>query len=115
MLKAGLPIKKWVSRMFWYCADGAEVMPSTGNGVAGLLMQLQTEVLGYSVVAPMHANRHRADLAFRDAMDSSHVFLDIVSEGMTFVTGWFKNAPTRLRNLRTMAISMDMSPCGMGA
>ena len=110
MLKAGLPIEKWVSRMFCYCADGAEVMQSTGNGVAGLLMQLQAEVLGYSVVVPVHANCHRADLAFRDAMDSSHVFLDIVSEGMTSVTGWFKNVPTRLRNLRTMAISMDMSP-----
>ena len=43
-------------------------------------------------------------------MDSSHLFLDIVSEGMTPVTGWFKNAPTRLHNLRTMAINMDMSP-----
>ena len=61
MLKAGLPIEKWVSRMFWYCADGAEVMRSTGNGVAGLLMQLQAE--GYSVVVPMHANCQRADLA----------------------------------------------------
>ena len=86
MLKAGLPIKKWVSRMFWYCADGAEVMQSTGNGVADLLMQLQAEVLGYNVVVPMHANCHRADLAIRDAMDSSHVFLDTVSEGMTSVT-----------------------------
>ena len=110
MLKAGLPIEKWVSRMFWYCADGVEVMQSTGNGVAGLLMQLQAEVLGNSVVVPMHANCHRADLAFRDAMDSSHVFLDAVSQGMTSVTGWFKNALTWLRNLRTMAISTHCPP-----
>ena len=114
MLKAGLPIEKWVSRMFWYCADGAEVMQSTGNGVAALLMQPEAEVLGYSVVVPMHANSHRADLAFRDAMDSSHVFLHIVSEGMTSVTGWFKNTPTRLRNLSTMAVSMGMSPLRYG-
>ena len=56
MLKAGLPSEKWVSRMFWYCAHGAEVMQSAGNGVAGLLMQLQAEGLGYSAVVPMHAN-----------------------------------------------------------
>ena len=89
MLKAGLPIEKWVSRMFWYGADGAEVMPSTGNGVAGLLMQLQAEVLGYNVVVLMHANCHRADLAFRDTMDSSHVFLDTVSE-VSRSSGQFK-------------------------
>ena len=47
MLHAGLAVEKWVARMFWYCADGAEVMQSTGNGVAGLLMKLQEEVLGY--------------------------------------------------------------------
>ena len=49
-------------------------MQSTGNGVAGLLMKLQEEVLGYSVVVPLHANCHRADLAFRDAMDDTHEF-----------------------------------------
>ena len=112
MLKAGLPIDKWVSWMFWYCADGA--MQSTGNGVAALLMQLEAEVLGYSVVVLMHAKCHRADLAFRDVMDSSHVFLGIVSEGMTSVTGWFKNTPTRLRNLSTMAVIMGMSPLRYG-
>ena len=86
MLNAGLPIKKLMSRMFWHCADGAKFMQSTGNGVAGLLMQLQAEVLGCSVVVPMHANCHRADLVFRDAMDSSHVFRDTVTEGMTSMT-----------------------------
>ena len=82
--------------------------------LAGLLMQLRAEVLGYSVVVPVHGNCHRADLAFQDAMDSNHVFLDIVSEVMTSVTGWFKNAPTWLRTLRTMAIGMDMSPLRYG-
>ena len=28
-------------------------------------MKLQEEVLGYSVAVPLHANCHRADLAFR--------------------------------------------------
>ena len=32
------PVEKWVSRIFRYRADGAEVMRATGNGVAGLLM-----------------------------------------------------------------------------
>ena len=86
MLKAGLPVEKWVSHMFWYCYDGAEVMQSTGNAVAGLLMQLQAEVLSYSVVVPIHANCHHADMALWDATDSSHAFLDTVSEGMTSVT-----------------------------
>ena len=47
-------------------------------------------------------------------MDSSHAFLDTVSEGMTSVTTWFKNAPTRLRNLRTLATTMHMSPLRYG-
>ena len=47
MLHAGLPVEKWVARMFWYCADGAEVMQPTGNGIAGLLMKLPEQVLGY--------------------------------------------------------------------
>ena len=25
MLHAGLPVEKWVARVFWYCANGAEV------------------------------------------------------------------------------------------
>ena len=108
MLHAGIPVEKWVPRMFWYCADGAEVMQSTGNGVAGLLMKLQEEVLGYSVVVPLHANCHRADLAFRDAMDDTHEFLDAVSGTMLAVVTWFCNAPTRLRNLRRVAMSLDM-------
>ena len=85
MLRAGLPAEKWVARMLWYCADGGEVMQSTGNGVAGLLMKLQQEVLGYNLVVLMHANCHRADLAFRDAMDDTHEFLDAVADTMTAV------------------------------
>ena len=29
MVRARLPAEKWVPRMLWYCADGAEVMQST--------------------------------------------------------------------------------------
>ena len=81
-LHAGLPVDQWVTGLFWYCADGAEVMQSTGNGVAGLLMKLQADVLGYSVVVPVHAKCHGADLTVRNAMDSSHRFVDLVADMM---------------------------------
>ena len=79
MLRAGLTVEEWISSVFWYCADGAVVMQPTENGVAGLLMQLQRDLVKYSVIVPLHANCHRADLAFRDAMDSSHEFPDVVA------------------------------------
>ena len=62
-------------------------MKSTGKGVSGLLLKLQEEVLGYSVVVvvPMHANCHRADLEFRDTMDSTHEFLEAMADTMTAV------------------------------
>ena len=78
--------------MFGYCADGAEVMQSTGNCVARLLMKLQEEVLGYSVVVPRHANCHRAHVAFRGAMDDTHELVDAVSGTMLAVVTWFRNA-----------------------
>ena len=94
----------------WYCADGASVMQSDGNGVAGLLMKLQREVIGYSLLVPVHANCHRADLAFRDAMDSSHEFLDHVADTMNAIVVWYRNAPTRLRNLRRLSLALQISP-----
>ena len=96
--------------MFWYCADGATVMQSTGNGVCGLLQNLQTEVLGQAALVLVHANCHRADLAFREAMDGSHVFLDHVGETTTAVVAWYRNAPTRLRNLRRLSQALHISP-----
>ena len=72
--RAGLSVEQWVGRLFWYCADGASVMHSDGNGVAGLLMKLQREVPGYSLLVLVHANCHHADLAFRDAMDRGREF-----------------------------------------
>ena len=106
VLHAGLPVDQWVTRLFWYCADGVEVMQSTGNGVAKLLMKLQANVLGYSVVIPVRTKCHGADLAFRDAMDSSHKFVDLVADMMGSVEAWFKNAPTCLCNLRRLAATI---------
>ena len=47
MLHAGLTVEEWIRHVFWYCADGAVVMESAENGAAGLLMQLQRDVLGH--------------------------------------------------------------------
>ena len=88
MLRAGLPVDQWIGRVFWYCADGAAVMQSAANGVCGLLVRLHKEVLGYSVLEPVHANCHRADLAFRDVMDSSHAILDHVADTTNAVVTW---------------------------
>ena len=74
ILRASLSVEQWVGRLFWYGADGANVMHSDGNGVAGLLMNMHREVLGYSLLVPVHGNSHRADLALCDAMDSNHEF-----------------------------------------
>ena len=71
MLRAGLPVDKWIRRVFWYCADGATIMQSTGNRVCGLLQKLAMEVPGRAVSVLVHANCHGADLAFREAMDGS--------------------------------------------
>ena len=95
MRRAGLNVEEWIRCVFWYCADGAAVMQSTKNGIAGLLMQPQCNVLGHSVIVPIHANCHRADLAFRDVMDSSHAFLDVAGNTMNVVVTWYKNAPTQ--------------------
>ena len=81
--RAGLSVEQSVGRVFWYCADGASVMQSDG----------QQEVLGDSLLVLVHANCHRADLAFRDAMDRSHEFLDHVADTMNAFVVWYRNAP----------------------
>ena len=110
MLRAGWPVEEWIGRVFWYCADGATVMQSTGNGVCGLLQNLQVEAPGQAVRVPVHANSHRADLALCEAMDGNHVFLDYVSETTTTVVAWYRNAPTWLRNLRCLSQNLHISP-----
>ena len=110
ILRAGLSVEQWVGRVFLYCADGASVMQSDGNGVAGLLMKLQQEVLGYSLLVPVHANCHRADLAFRDAMDSSHEFVDHVADTINAIVVWYRNAPTQLRNMRRLSLALQILP-----
>ena len=84
-------------------------MQSTENGVVGLLMQLQRDVPGHSVIIPIHPNCHRAH-AFRGAMDSSHEFLDVVGNTMNLVVTWYNNAPSRLWNMRRMLWALDISP-----
>ena len=113
MLRARFSVEEWISRVFWYRVDGAVVMQSTEKGVAGLLMQLQRDVLGHSMIVPIHANCHCADLAFRDAMDSSHEFLDVVGNTMNLAVTWYNNAPTRLRNMRRMSCAVDLLPLSL--
>ena len=35
MLRAGLPLDQWIGQVFWYCAEGATAMQSTGKRVLG--------------------------------------------------------------------------------
>ena len=103
LLRAGAPVEEWVARLFWYSADGADVMQGANTGVFGRLRSLQTELLGFNVVVPFHANCHRADLAFRDAMAAGNYgFLDIVADGMQAIALHWNLAPARLGVLRTM-------------
>ena len=60
MLHAGLTVEEWISRVFCYCVDGAVVMQSTENGIARLLMQLQRDVQGHSVIVPTIARAANA-------------------------------------------------------
>ena len=78
--------------------------------MAALLMKLPHEVLAYLLLLPVHANCHRADLAFRDAMDSNHEFLDHVADTMNAIVVWYRNAPTRLRNMRHLSLALQISP-----
>ena len=78
-------------------------MQGANSGVFGRLRSLQTEFLGFSVVVFFHANFHRADLAFRDAMDAGNYgFLDIVADGIQAIALHWNHAPARLGVLRTM-------------
>ena len=71
-------------------------------------MQLRRDVLGHSVIVPVHANCHRADLAFHDTMDSSHGFMDVVGDTMNLIVTWYNNAPTRLRNMHWMSWALEI-------
>ena len=82
-------VEQQIGRPFWYCADGANVMHSDGNGVAGLLMKLQREVLGYSPLVPVYANCHPANLAFHHTIDNNHEFEDHVADTMNAILIWY--------------------------
>ena len=106
LLRADLSLKQWIGRLFWFCANGGNVMQSNWDGVASLLLNLHYKVLGYLLHVPIDANSYGADLAFRDAMESSHEFLHHVADSMNAIVVWYRNAPTRLRNMRRLSLTL---------
>ena len=60
---------------------------------------VRPSTMWHSVIVPVHANFQPANLAFRDAMDGSHEWLNMVGNTLNLVVTWYNNAPTRLRNV----------------
>ena len=77
---ASVPFELWVRCFVWLCNDGANVMTGTKTGVVGLLRSLQEEVTGQSYFGAMHANCHRANLPFKDALKEAHIFPDVLND-----------------------------------
>ena len=59
-------------RLAWLCTAGANVLVGTIAGLFGLVRVLQREVTGQAYFVVMHANCHRADLAFKDTLKEAH-------------------------------------------
>ena len=55
----------------------------------------------------MHANCHRADLAFKDALKEAHAFLDVLSDGLQQLAAWYNTSPSWLQKL---AVSLAERP-----
>ena len=69
-------------RPVWVCTNGANIMTGAKAGVVALLRALQQEVIPEAYFVAMHANCHRAGLAFKDALKEAHVFLDVLNDGL---------------------------------
>ena len=83
--QAALPLEVWVCRLVWLCADGANVMVGTNTGLVGLLRELQREVTGHAYFVAMHANYHRANLAFKNALKEVHALLDVLNATVGYI------------------------------
>ena len=86
-------------RLVGLCTDGENVMVGTNAGRDGLLRALQREVTGHAYLA-MHANCHRAVLAFKDALKEVHAFLDVLSDGLQQLAAYYNSSPARLKAMR---------------
>ena len=47
----------------------------------------------------MHANCHRADLAFKDALKEAHAFLDVLSDGLQPLAAYYNSSLVSLKGL----------------
>ena len=62
----------------------------------------------------MHANCHRADLAFKDALKEAHVFLDVLNDGLQHVAAYYNSAPARLKCFKGIASELGVAVTKFG-
>ena len=93
-------------RLVWLCTDGANVRVGTNACLVGLLRELQREVTGHAYFAAMHANCHRPDLAFKDALKKVHVFLDVLSDSLQQLAAYYNSSSACLKALRGIAAQL---------
>ena len=101
-------------RLAWLCTDGANVIVGTTAGLVDLLCASHQEVTGHAYFVAMHANCHRADLAFKDALKESHVDLDVLNAGLHLLAAFFNSSPARLKALREIASKLEAAVLKFG-
>ena len=57
----------------------------------------------------MHANCHKADLAFNDALKEAHIFLDVLNDSLQQLAADYNSAPARLKCLRGIASDLGLA------
>ena len=89
-------------------------MSGAKAGVVALLRALQQEVTGEAYFVAMHANCHRADLAFKDALKEAHVFLDVLNDGLQHAAAYYNKAPARLKCFKGIASELGVAVTKFG-
>ena len=62
----------------------------------------------------MHANCHRADLAFKDALKEAHIFLGVLNDGLQQLAAYYNSARARLKCLRGVASDLGVAVTKFG-
>ena len=112
--QAAIPLEVWVRWLVWLCMDGANVSVGTTSGLVGLLRAPQQEVTMHAYFVAMHANCHRADLAFKDALKEAHVFLDVLSDNLQQLAAYYNSSRARLKGLREFASELGAAVLEFG-
>ena len=114
MAHADVDLGVWIRKLFFYYGDGASVVQGECGGIIRIVGDLQKEIAGYDVVVPYHASCHRCELAFKAAIGTDHVFLDLLADMLQSAALFRNNAPSRLKTLHAVALALDAAFLKLG-